>query len=72
MSTTCIHCVNAVRTGNDLLCDDCRTAAELQEMRDAKREQIEHDRYEAQADEAHALARETQEIDDEYDPEPEA
>ena len=114
MSTNCIRCLNAVRTRNDLLCDECRRAEsepdpfvllcnkcdagdgidsqeqailkgwiELveddglswtwlgrcpkcmtkDEMREAKREQREHDRYEEQADEAHAIARE-QEIDD--------
>ncbi len=63
-------------------CPECMTYRELRdrrlfkrdtlrEMRDAKREQVEHDRYEAQADEAHAVARETQEIDDEFDPDSE-
>lgn len=42
----------------------------LRDLRDAKREQIEHDRYEAQADEAHAIAREQETDDDDLESDP--
>ncbi len=33
MSTNCIHCVIADRTGTDLLCDGCRSIAQKKQIR---------------------------------------
>ena len=62
MNTNCTRCLNAMHSDDERpgLCPECVVQ---EEMREAKREQLEHDRYEALADEEYADARE-QEIDD--------